>query len=201
MNKVSLIVIALILTLLGLIYHQEDNIDLSYTQLNSQNNFFEEDMIIKTTKGSVLSNNYFEDKISLIFFGYVNCPDFCPDTLTRMNILFKQIDEDGTNASVQLLFVSVDIENDSSDVIKKYLEYFNDDFIGLSMSEPTLERLTKSIGVYYKKIPTEGEIDFYDHTGSIFILNKQGQLAGLYSPPFDIKLIRDDMSTLVKRNN
>ena len=87
MNKVSLIVIALILTLLGLIYHQEDNIDLSYTQLNSQNNFFEEDMIIKTTKGSVLSNNYFEDKISLIFFGYVNCPDFCPDTLTRMNIL------------------------------------------------------------------------------------------------------------------
>ena len=51
-------------------------------------------------------------------------------------------------------------------------EYFNDDFIGLSMSEPTLERLTKSIGVYYKKIPTEGEIDFYDHTGSIFILNK-----------------------------
>jgi len=91
-----------------------------------------------------------------------------------------------------LLFISVDTK-DKVSKIKKYVEYFDKSFVGIETNSKNLELLSKRVGVYYKKISNEGSIDFYDHTGAIFLTDKESKLIGIYTPPIDINNILEDV--------
>ena len=65
----------------------------------------------------------------------------------------------------------------------------------------TLEELTKSVGVYFKKVSSTDDIDFYDHTGTVFIVGKDSRLMGIYSPPFNEKNIKNDITQLLSLND
>ena len=127
----------------------------------------------------------------MFFFGYTSCPDFCPDTLARANKIFAQLQ----NKDIQLLFISIDPKDELSK-IKQYVEYFNNDFIGLSINNSDVKKLVEKSGVYAKKVSSTGSIDFYDHTGAIFIINKESKLMGLYTPPIKDELIISDLSRM-----
>ena len=97
---------------------------------------------------------------------------------------------------MQLLFISID-PKDELDVIKRYVEYFNEDFIGLSINDKNIKNLVKKTGVYAKKVSSTGSVDFYDHTGAIFLINRDSKMMGLYTPPIKDDLILKDLRRIV----
>ena len=95
---------------------------------------------------------------------------------------------------LQIVFISVDTENDDIVTVKKYIQFFNNDFIGVTLSPNDLKTLTKSIGVYYVKISSSHNIDFYEHTGTVFLVNQSGKLFGIFTPPFDLYKLENEIS-------
>jgi len=164
----------------------------NFTRINADHLFLEENKTYRTTINDSFNNDSLKDHITLVFFGYASCPDFCPDTLAKMNKLFKTVSENNQNKKLQLLFISID-PKDEMEVMKKYVEYFNKDFIGMPMNDNNLDKVIKKAGVYVKKVSSEGDIDFYDHTGAIFIVNSDAKVIGIYTPPILNDLILEDI--------
>lgn len=192
MNKTYLIY-GLALIILTMIYISDDKERKpNFTQINADHLFLEKNKTYKTTINDSFNNDSLKDHITLVFFGYASCPDFCPDTLAKMNKLFKTVSENNQNKKLQLLFISID-PKDEMEVMKKYVEYFNKDFIGMPMNGNNLDKVIKKAGVYVKKVSSEGDIDFYDHTGAIFIVNSDAKVIGIYTPPILNDLILEDI--------
>ena len=75
-----------------------------------------------------LDNSRLSGKWSLMFFGYTNCPDICPTSLQTLSDMMNAIDDSDVRNSIQVIFVSVDPERDSPEILKPYVQYFNEDF-------------------------------------------------------------------------
>ena len=192
MNKTYLIY-GLALIILSMIYLGDGQEEKpNFTRINADHLFLEENKTYRTTVNDSFNNDSLKDHITLVFFGYASCPDFCPDTLAKMNKLFKTVSENNQNKKLQLLFISID-PKDEMEVMKKYVEYFNKDFIGMPMNGNNLDKVIKKAGVYVKKVSSEGDIDFYDHTGAIFIVNSDAKVIGIYTPPILNDLILEDI--------
>lgn len=191
MNKSYILYGIAFLLLMVVFVNDEPKNKVNYTKLYSENMFLDENVEIKSTKSQRFSNQSLKNKITIVFFGYTSCPDFCPDTLARANKIFAQLQ----NKDIQLLFISIDPKDELSK-IKQYVEYFNNDFIGLSINNSDVKKLVEKSGVYAKKVSSTGSIDFYDHTGAIFLINKESKLMGLYTPPIKDELIISDLSRM-----
>ena len=192
MNKTYLIY-GLALIILSMIYLGDGQEEKpNFTRINADHLFLEENKTYRTTINDSFNNDSLKNHITLVFFGYASCPDFCPDTLTKMNKLFKTVSKNNQNKKLQLLFISID-PKDEMEVMKKYVEYFNKDFIGMPMNGNNLDKVIKKAGVYVKKVSSEGDIDFYDHTGAIFIVNSDAKVIGIYTPPILNDLILKDI--------
>ena len=193
MNK-SYIIYALALILLVAIFiSDESNVDSNFTKMQSDSMFLGDNVTLRSTKSDSFNNKSLKDKITIVFFGYTSCPDFCPETLARANKIFKTLDN---SDELQLLFISID-PKDELDTIKKYVEYFNKDFIGLSIKDNRIKELVKKTGVYVKKVSSTGSIDFYDHTGALFVVDDNAKIIGLYTPPLLNKDIYHDMKRIL----
>ena len=191
MNKSYILYGIAFILLVGIFLNNEPKVKTNYTKLYSENMFLEDNVRVESTKSKIFDNGSLKDKITLVFFGYTSCPDFCPDTLARANNIFKSLG----HSNLQLLFVSIDPKDDL-DVIKKYVEYFNKDFIGVSINDKNIKKLVKKTGVYAKKVSSTGSIDFYDHTGAIFLINRDSKVMGLYTPPIKDELIISDLKRI-----
>ena len=196
MNKTYLIY-GLALIILSMIYLGDGQEEKpNFTRINADHLFLEENKTYRTTINDSFNNDSLKDHITLVFFGYASCPDFCPDTLAKMNKVFKTVSENNQNKKLQLLFISID-PKDEMEVMKKYIEYFNKDFIGMPMNGNNLDKVIKKTGVYVKKVSSEGDIDFYDHTGAIFIVNSDAKVIGIYTPPILNDLILEDIVKVI----
>ena len=169
------------------------------TELKPNKLFFNEELSAQSTIHGSFGQKHFLNKVSLIFFGYTRCPDFCPDTLaklSRIHTSLKNNNQDNFD-KLQIVFISVDTENDDIVTVKKYIQFFNNDFIGVTLSPNDLKTLTKSIGVYYEKISSSHNIDFYEHTGTVFLVNQSGKLFGIFTPPFDLSKLENEISNFL----
>ena len=196
MNKTYLIY-GLALIILSMVYLGDGQEEKpNFTRINVDHLFLEENKTYRTTINDSFNNDSLKDHITLVFFGYASCPDFCPDTLAKMNKVFKTVSENNQNKKLQLLFISID-PKDEMEVMKKYIEYFNKDFIGMPMNGNNLDKVIKKAGVYVKKVSSKGDIDFYDHTGAIFIVNPDAKVIGIYTPPILNDLILEDIVKVI----
>ena len=187
-------VFLLIITILGIQALIMFNTEYTphYTKLSTERSFFPENTDYISTGNSSFSNEDLEGAHTLIFFGYTNCPDYCPDTLMKIRQVFKKLENSGIERDIRMLFISVDTSDDLSK-IKKYVEYFDSRFEGLATKDSELKELAKRVGVYYKEISTNDDIKFFDHTSAIFVINKESKLIGLYTPPVEISNIYEDI--------
>jgi protein SCO1/2 len=117
----------------------------------------------------------FQGKIVAIFFGYVQCPDVCPTTMADMARARTLM---GPAASdVQVVFVSVDPERDTREILAAYVPGFDPTFIGLSGTPDEIERVAREYKVFYRKVngptPTSYTVD---HTAGIYVHDRQGRL-------------------------
>ncbi len=104
--------------------------------------------------GRIVSDKDLAGHPYLVFFGYTHCPDLCPTTLTEISAAFKAM---GDDKKIAALFVTVDPERDTPDMMKTYLESFDPRIIGLSADARKTRAMAKAFKVYFKKRATEND--------------------------------------------
>jgi protein SCO1/2 len=134
---------------------------------------------------------------TLVFFGYTNCPDFCPTTLSTLATLEKRLR--AANAlRPRVLFVSVDAKRDTPEQLAKYVPYFDPEFIGLTATnQPAIEELATKLGVGVIITPKADGTYTVDHTTEIFVLNPQGRLTAILTGPFSVDNLQADFQRIV----
>jgi protein SCO1 len=117
----------------------------------------------------------FRGKAVVMFFGYTRCPDVCPTTLAELKVAKDQLGEDGKR--LQVLFVTVDPERDTRELLAKYVPAFDPSFLGLYGDPAATARVAKEFKVFYQKAPgkTPGTYTM-DHTAGSYVFDPQGRL-------------------------
>jgi len=117
----------------------------------------------------------FRGKVVVVFFGYTQCPDVCPTTLSELAEVMRRLGPDAER--VQVLFVTVDPERDTPALLAQYVPAFDPRFLGLYGDAPALERTAKEFKVIYQKQPgrTPGSYTM-DHSAGAYLFDPQGRL-------------------------
>jgi protein SCO1 len=135
---------------------------------------------------------------SMLFFGYTNCPDFCPTTLATLAAMQKRLRAESSRQLPQVIFVSVDAKRDTPSQLDKYVPYFDPDFIGLTdADQPSIEAFAKQWGVAVAVQPAADGNYTVDHSGAIFILDPAGRLAAVLTGPFTVDALQGDFRRIV----
>jgi protein SCO1/2 len=130
---------------------------------------------------------------TIMFFGYTNCPDFCPATLSTLASLQKQLRQEKGAVLPQVLFVSVDAKRDTPAQLAKYVPYFDPSFIGLTAADqPSIEEIAKKLGVAVVITPSPDGNYSVDHSGALFVLDPEGRLAAVLTGPFTVQALAGD---------
>ena len=117
----------------------------------------------------------FKGKVVVVFFGYTQCPDVCPTTMVELAAVRKALGADGNR--VQGVFVTVDPERDTPEVLKAYIDNFGADFVGLRGTPDETKEVARQFKVYYAKVPGKAEGTYtMDHTAASFIFDPQGRV-------------------------
>jgi len=121
-------------------------------------------------------------EVVLIFFGYTNCPDVCPVTLSEIKQVKAQLGEKSNQ--VQYVYITVDPERDTVERINAHLENFDPTFIGLTGDTSDLEPVWKAYGVYAAKVDSGSAAGYLvDHTARVYVIDVNGNLRLTY--PFE----------------
>ncbi len=131
--------------------------------------------------GKTRTDAEFRGKVMLIYFGYTNCPDTCPETLTEIT---KALDDLGsTAAEVEPIFITVDPARDTSEQMKAYAANFSPRLIALTGTPAQLAAVEREFHVYAKKEPG-GSVGGYlmDHSAYIYLMGRDGKLARVIPP-------------------
>ena len=117
----------------------------------------------------------FKGKVVVVFFGYTQCPDVCPTTMAELAQVKKTLGKDGER--VQGIFVTVDPQRDTPEVLKSYLASFDPSFVALRGTPEQTQAVAKEFKVYFAKVPgtTDGSYTV-DHTAGSYVLDGNGKI-------------------------
>ncbi len=140
----------------------------------------------------------FTGKATVIFFGYLFCPDYCPTTMTTLNAaLGKMKPEDA--ARVQVIFVTVDPRRDQPKLLNDYAHAFNPTFIGLYGSDEQTAAAAKEFKIIYQKAQVKDENTYLvDHSTQMYAFDSQGRIRLLIRHEAGADAIAADLTRLVK---
>jgi protein SCO1/2 len=147
--------------------------------------------------GTPFTNEDLQGQWSLLFFGYTHCPDICPIT---MNVL-AEAKKKSAGDFPQVVFVTVDPQRDTVDLLGGYVHYFDPEFTGVTGDEKMIQALTLQASVLYMKVPGESgnENDYLvDHSSSILMINPQGQLVAFLGAPHTPSSILASINQIVR---
>jgi protein SCO1/2 len=141
------------------------------------------DFALRGPRGE-FTNAHFLGHWSFLFFGYTQCPDVCPTALTLMKAVRAMPATVPPAPAFQVVFVSVDPRRDTQQLLSEYMAAFDPSFIGVSGDDAVLSPLTKTLGVYYRRNDgTDTRRYTVDHSAAIYLVDPQGRLAAVFSPP------------------
>lgn len=144
---------------------------------------------LQDTAGGDFSQDNLRGHPSLLFFGFTNCPDVCPTTLATLS----QVQSQAPLAGAQVLFVSVDPARDTPAALKTYLSAFSDRFIGLRGDRAALAPLLRSLNAIAVRDPLPGGGYTMDHSATLYLLDAEGRLVAVFSPPFSTTALVADL--------
>ena len=160
---------------------------------------FGKDFSLLDPDGKTRTLDDFKGKVVVMFFGYTQCPDVCPTTLTEMeqamNLLGPQSNQ------VQVLFVTVDPQRDTAAILKQYVPAFDPRFLGLRPADDAaLDKVTKDFKIYYKKVPGSSPGSYtIDHTAGSYAFDRNGQLRLFIKHAQGPQTLAQDLKELLKQ--
>ncbi len=115
----------------------------------------------------------FKGKVTVVFFGYTQCPDVCPTTMAELAQVKKSLGADGDR--LQGVFVTIDPERDTPEILKSYMASFDPSFVALRGTVEQTQAAAKEFKVFFAKVPGKAEGSYtVDHTAGAFILDGKG---------------------------
>ena len=137
---------------------------------------FGKDFSLQDPDGKLRTLADFKGKVVVVFFGYTQCPDICPTTLTEMQQVMTLLGP--LSDKVQVLFVTVDPQRDTAAILKQYVPAFDPRFLGLRpVDDAALEKVAKDFKIYYKKVPGTSPGSYtMDHTAGSYAFDSEGRL-------------------------
>jgi protein SCO1/2 len=138
----------------------------------------------------------FRGKVTLVFFGYTQCPDACPTTMAELSGILRTLGPDA--ARVQVVFVSVDPSRDTPALLKNYVTNFRPDFIALRGDETQTQQVIKDFKLIVQKVPGKTPDSYtIDHTAGTYVFDPQGRVRLFASQSLDPALLTDDLKALL----
>lgn len=158
--------------------------------------------------GRAVSLSEYHDKVVLLFFGYTSCQDVCPATLAHLQALVRKLAE--ASDRVQVLFATIDPENDTPDHLAQYLAVFDPRFVGLTGTREEMDRIAdlfmvkreRSHGVevsneYNRRKTFSDHSYLYSHSQQIYLLDKRGRTRALFFTGSPLEEMQEDVIALL----
>ncbi|QOZ82435.1 MULTISPECIES: SCO family protein [Chromobacterium] len=132
------------------------------------------DFTLTDHQGQRRSLSQYQGKVVALFFGYTHCPDVCPTTMLEYAAAVKQLGDKA--GQVQVLFVSIDPERDTPQVLAGYVPHFNRGFVGLTGTVGEVEQIKNQYKIVAQRVNQPGGGYSVDHSAGSYLLDKQGRL-------------------------
>jgi protein SCO1 len=155
---------------------------------------------LHTSDGSEFTEANFANHWTLIFFGFTNCPDICPSTMTTLKQLYEQWGSDANvEHNLQIVFVSVDPERDDDAALMNYVSYFHPSFVGVTGNEDDLSSFAGQFGALFMKVNSAGVPGYaMDHSASIILVAPSAHFVGIFSPPHEVDDIKVRLMRMIE---
>jgi len=159
------------------------------------------DFELETATGERFTRADLQGQWNLLFFGFTNCPDVCPDTLAMLAASMDQLALMRRDVKPRVIFVTVDPDRDQGELLADYVGWFNADFVALTGSDPQLRALTRQLGVVYFHEEPDEQTGFYnvDHSASVLIVDPEARLFGRFAHPLVPEDVTADLFQLTAR--
>ena len=130
---------------------------------------------MKDFDGRVRTLDEFKGKVVVVFFGYTQCPDVCPTTMAELAAAKKALGADGDK--VQGIFITVDPERDTPELLKAYLASFDKSFLALRGDDDETRAVAKEFKTFYAKVPGKEPGSYsMDHAAASYLFDPQGRV-------------------------
>lgn len=136
---------------------------------------YAKDFSLPDADGKVRTMADFKGKAVLVFFGFTQCPDVCPTTMAELAQVKKQLGADGER--IQGIFITVDPERDTPEVLKAYLSNFDPSFVALRGTPEQTLATAKAFKIFYEKVPGKTPESYtVNHTAASYVFDPQGRV-------------------------
>ena len=139
---------------------------------------------LKDVNNNPINEKSFEGPLTALFFGFTHCPDVCPMTLNKLDIIIDRLEKD--NKKLKVVFISIDPERDTPEVMRDYINSFNNKFIGITGKSEKIFLLSQSWGIISQKIFSEDGQYTVDHSSPVILL-KNGKFVARLTHKDNIK--------------
>jgi protein SCO1/2 len=129
--------------------------------------------------GRPFSSQALAGKPYALYFGFTRCGDICPTTLSRLVRLRRQAAND---KAMHIVFITIDPANDGPKEVGQYATLFNAPIIGLTGSQPQIDRVKKQFGIYAEAVPNAPMGKQMEHTATVLLFDSEGRFAGTITP-------------------
>lgn len=161
---------------------------------------YAKDFELTDHNGQVRHLTDFKGKVVVMFFGFTQCPDVCPTSMAELAEVKQLLGKDGDR--LQGLFVTVDPERDTAEVLKAYMGNFDPTFLALYTTPEKLAALAKDYKVYYKKVEGKTPTSYtMDHSAGSYIYDPQGNLRLFTRYGSGAKVLASDIAQLLKSSS
>ncbi|AIL62163.1 MULTISPECIES: SCO family protein [Pseudomonas] len=150
---------------------------------------------LKDTQGNPRTLSSFWGSMPMVFFGFTQCPAVCPTTLARAAQIKKLMGRDG--GFLQVVFISLDPERDTPEVLDAYVKAFDPSFVALTGTLEETAAAAKEFGVFYEKVPS-GDTYTISHTSTSYVFDSRGQLRLGLSHSLTAKECTEDLLTVME---
>jgi len=151
--------------------------------------------------GEIFDNAQLRDRWTFVFFGFTQCPDVCPTTMSEMGQADAQLRQSGDELAepFQGVLLTVDPEQDTAEVLGSYATAFSPRFLGVLGDKEPVAEFAQQVNASFAKVPAEDGGYTMDHTGNIIIINPRGHYHGFIKLPHKAETIRLAYQSLAQR--
>lgn len=148
--------------------------------------------------GSHFNTSSLQGKWSILFFGYTHCPDVCPTTLSDLAQVKREYAKQSGKPFPQVVFISVDPQRDTPEILGKYVSYFDKDFIGATGEEKLLTAITVQVHSTFVTKPSKNENEYQvGHSLNLILINPDAELVAVLRAPHSVKTIMDALQYFI----
>jgi protein SCO1/2 len=149
--------------------------------------------------GRTRSRDDFKGRVTVLLFGFTPCPDLCPTALLDLSAVLDLVGE--RRELVQIAFITVDPERDTSEVLRDYTSAFGPNFLGLTGEPDAIRQVAKAFKVFFRKIPLRDGNYTMDHSIAMYILDKQARVRLMFTANRHLEDVAHDVLALLREEN